>query len=118
MQKVYLKYDEYHKPVECDFGVAYKMIYLGPFYPIMKNDYKTALIVLLTQISVAVLIFLFIRFDIAIFICIIMFFIINLLFAFNYNMIVIEYFLKRGYVPIDYQSSDLLLKKGIYFKLQ
>ena len=41
-----------------------------------------------------------------------------MLFAANYNMIVIEELLKKGYVPLDYHSSDLLIKKGIYFKLQ
>ena len=30
----------------------------------------------------------------------------------------IEELLKRGYVPLDYNSSDILIKEGIYFKLQ
>ena len=47
-----------------------------------------------------------------------MLFLINLLFAANYNMIVIEDLLKKGYVPLDYTSSNILIKKGIYFKLQ
>ena len=47
-----------------------------------------------------------------------MLFVINLLFAANYNMIVIVELLKDGYVPLDYNSSDILIKKGIYFKLQ
>ena len=50
--------------------------------------------------------------------CIIMIFIINLLFAYNYNLLVIERLLKEGYYPMDYNSSDKLIKKGIYFKLQ
>ena len=44
--------------------------------------------------------------------------IINLLFASNYNILVIERLLKEGYYPMDYDSSDKLIKKGIYFKLQ
>ena len=32
--------------------------------------------------------------------------------------LVIERLLKEGYYPMDYQSSDKLIKKGIYFKLQ
>ena len=44
--------------------------------------------------------------------------VINLLFASNYNMMVIERLLKEGYYPMDYSSSDKLIKKGIYFKLQ
>ena len=72
----------------------------------------------MTEVSVSVLIMLFIPFKIGISICIAMIFIIYTLFAFNYNMIVIESYLKKGYVPLDYNSSDLLIKKGIYFKLQ
>ena len=33
-------------------------------------------------------------------------------------MIVIEELLKEGYIPMDHNSSELLIKKGIYFKLQ
>ena len=31
---------------------------------------------------------------------------------------VVKELLKRGYVPLDYNSSDILIKEGIYFKLQ
>ena len=44
--------------------------------------------------------------------------VINILFAANYNMIIVEDLLKKGYVPLDYNSSNLLIQKGIYFKLQ
>ena len=44
--------------------------------------------------------------------------VLNLLFACNYNMLTIERLLKEGYYPMDYNSSDKLIKKGIYFKLQ
>lgn len=118
MQKIYLKYDEYTPPVECDYGFIKEMIYLGFLYPLKKQNYKMFYIMLMTEVAVSTLIMCFIPFHIGIIICILMLFIINTLFAANYNMIVIEDLLKKGYVPLDYNSSDLLIKKGIYFKLQ
>ncbi len=118
MQKVYLKYDEYTLPIECDYGFIPEMIYLGFLYPLKKKNYKMFYIILLTQVAVSSLIMCFIPFVIGLITCISMLLVINLLFAGNYNMIVIEEFLKKGYVPLDYNSSDLLIKKGIYFKLQ
>ena len=50
--------------------------------------------------------------------CFIIIIIINVLFACNYNLLVIERLLKEGYYPMDYNSSEKLIKKGIYFKLQ
>ena len=32
MQKIYLIYDEYNPPVECDYGFIKEMIYLGFLY--------------------------------------------------------------------------------------
>lgn len=118
MQKVYLKYDEYTPPVECDFGFISEFIYLGFLYPLKKKNYKMFYIILITQVAISAFIMTFIPFKIGIIACIGMLILINLLFAGNYNMIVIEDLLKRGYVPLDYNSSDLLIKKGIYFKLQ
>jgi len=118
MQKIYLKYDEYTAPVECDFGFIKEMIYLGFFYPLKKRNYKMFYIMLMTQVSVSTLIMCCIQFNIGIIICLLMLLLINVLFAGNYNMIVIEELLKKGYVPLDYHSSDLLIKNGIYFKLK
>lgn len=118
MQKIYLKYDEYTPPVECDYGFIKEMVYLGFLYPIKKQNYKMFYIILLTEVAVSTLILCFIPIYIGIILCILMLFIINFLFAVNYNMIVIEELLKKGYVPLDRNSSDILLKKGIYFKLQ
>ena len=118
MQKIYLKYDEYTTPVECDFGFIKEMIYLGFLYPLKKKNYKMYYIILLTEVSVSALIMAFIPFKIGIITTIAMLFLINTLFAANYNMIVIEDLLKKGYVPLDYNSSNILIKKGIYFKLQ
>lgn len=118
MEKVYLKYDEYTPPIECDYGTVWSMIYLGFLYPLKKNNYNMFFIMLITEVSVSTLIMIFITFPIGILLCLLMIFLTNTLFAFNYNMIVIEYFLKKGYVPLDYHSSELLIKKGIYFKLQ
>lgn len=118
MQKVYLKYDEYTPPVECDYGFIKEMIFLGFIYPAKKGNYKMFYIILMTEVAVSTLIMLFIPFKIGIIVCILMLFFINTLFAANYNMIIIEELLKKGYVPLDYNSSNILIKKGIYFKLQ
>ena len=118
MQKIYLKYDEYTPPVECDYGFIKEMIYLGFLYPIKKKNYKMFYIMLMTEVAVSTLIMCTIPFKLGIIICLVMLFILNTLFAANYNMIVIEKLLKSGYVPLDYTSSDILIKKGIYFKLQ
>ena len=118
MQKIYLKYDEYTPPVECDYGFIKEMIYLGFLYPIKKKNYKMFYIMLMTEVAVSTLIMCTIPFKLGIIICLAMLFIINTLFTANYNMIVIEKLLKSGYVPLDYTSSEILIKKGIYFKLQ
>ena len=121
MEKIYLRYDnkDVERPyVECDFGVAWQMIYFGPFYPLKKKDTKLFSIMLILQIAIITLLMILVPFYVNIVVSIIMIILINLLFAFNYNMIVIETLLKNGYVPMDYQSSDKLIKKGIYFKLQ
>lgn len=118
MQKIYLKYDEYTPPVECDIGFIKEMIYLGFLYPLKKKNYEMYYIMLITEVAVSALIMAFIPFKLAILITIAMLLLINTLFAGNYNMIVIERLLKKGYVPLDYNSSTILIKKGIYFKLQ
>lgn len=119
MKKIYLKYDEDNPIVECDYGFIKEMTLFGFIYPIKKRNYKMFTIMLLTELSVAILIMFFILpKTLALIITIILIILINILFAANYNMIVIEELLKRGYVPIDNESSELLIKKGIYFKLQ
>ena len=40
MQKIYLKYDEYTPPVDCDYGFVKEMLYLGFLYPLKKKNYK------------------------------------------------------------------------------
>ena len=118
MQKIYLIYDEYNPPVECDYGFIKEMIYLGFLYPLKKRNYKMFYIMLLTEVAVSSLIMAFIPFKVAIITCILMLLLTNILFAGNYNMIVIEELLKEGYIPMDHNSSEQLIKKGIYFKLQ
>lgn len=118
MEKVYLKYDDIRPYVECDYGTVWEMIYLGPFYPLKKKDFKFFFLILLLQIAICTIMLILIPFPASIITCLIMIVLINFLFALNYNMIIIEYLLKEGYYPMDYQSSDKLIKKGIYFKLQ
>jgi len=120
MEKIYLKYDDVRPCVECDYGFAKEIILLGFLYPFRKGDLKFFFIMLALELAVCILLIILVP-VLAIFrllLCIVMLFIINLLFACNYNMLVIEQLLKEGYYPLDYESSDKLIKKGIYFKLQ
>ena len=119
MQKVYLKYSEDKVEEECDFGFVKALAFVGFIYPLIKKNYKMFFIILSVEVAVAILIMFFILPPtVGIIATICMIILINILFAANYNMIVIEEYLKKGYVPYDYNSSDLLLKKGIYFKIQ
>ncbi len=120
MQKIYLKYDDVRPCVECDYGFAKDILLLGFLYPFKKGDMKFFGIMLALQLAVCILLIILVPVSLVIdlILCIVMIFIINLLFACNYNMLVIERLLKEGYYPMDYASSDKLIKKGIYFKLQ
>ena len=120
MEKIYLKYDDVRPCVECDYGFAFKMLYMGFLYPYFKGDLRFFGVILSLQISVCII--LFVLFPISIMykvlLSLLMIIIINFLFACNYNLLVIERLLKEGYYPMDYNSSSKLIKKGIYFKLQ
>ena len=120
MDKVYLKYDDVRPCVECEYGFAKKMLYMGFMYPYFKGDLTYFAIILALQIAVCVLfcIVFSIPIILKLLFCVIMILIINFLFACNYNLLIIEKLLKEGYYPMDYSSSDKLIKKGIYFKLQ
>ena len=120
MEKVYLKYDDVRPCVECDYGFVPSIIWLGFLYPLKRGDMRFFTIISLLQFAVCVLLIILVPGSVMIRItlCIIMIIIINILFALNYNLLVIERLLKEGYYPMDYQSSDKLIKKGIYFKLQ
>ena len=120
MEKVYLKYDDVRPYVECDYGFQKEILYLGFLYPYKKGDLRHFFIILALQLAICTLLILLLNFSIIykLLLCLGMILFINLLFAANYNMLVIERLLKKGYYPMDYNSSDKLIKKGIYFKLQ
>lgn len=121
MEKVYLKYyndKEYKEPIACDFGPAWEMLWQGGIYAYKKNDIPRALIIILLHICIILLSFIIAPIPVALMISIPFIIFINFLFALNYNMIVIEAFIREGYLPMDSRSSDKLIKKGIYFKLQ
>ena len=120
VEKVYLKYDDVRPCVECDYGFASKIMYMGFMYPYFKGDLSYFGIILALQLSVCIIFCIIFQFPIIVklLLCIIMILIINFLFACNYNLLVIERLLKEGYYPMDYNSSEKLIKKGIYFKLQ
>ena len=119
MQKIYLKYDEDKVEEECDYGFVKELALFGFIYPLKKKNFKMFSIIFSVEIATAILIMFFILPPVAgIIATICMIVLTNILFAANYNMIIIEDYLKKGYVPYDYNSSNLLLKKGIYFKIQ
>ncbi len=120
MEKVYLKYDDVRPCVECDYGFAKSILYLGFMYPFKKGDMKFFGIMFSLQLSVCILLIILAPIPtlLLLLLCGIMILIINFLFACNYNLLVIERLLKEGYYPMDYESSNKLIKKGIYFKLQ
>lgn len=120
MEKVYLKYDDIRPYVECDYGFVSKILYMGFLYPYFKGDLSFFGIILALQVSVCLLLCIIFSMPVLVklLLCLIMIIIINILFACNYNLLVIEKLLKEGYYPVDYNSSQKLIKKGIYFKLQ
>lgn len=120
MEKVYLKYDDVRPCVECDYGFAKEILYMGFLYPYKKGDMRFFLIMFALQLAVCVLFIILMPLPIflLLLLCLVMIEVINFLFACNYNLLVIERLLKEGYYPLDYNSSDKLIKKGIYFKLQ
>lgn len=120
MDKVYLKYDDVKPCVECDYGFAKEILFLGFLYPYKKGDLRFFGIMFMLQLAVCTLICILVPVPVfyRLLLCLIMIGVINFLFAANYNLLVIERLLKEGYYPMDYNSSDKLIKKGIYFKLQ
>ena len=120
MEKIYLKYDDVRPCVECDYGFAKGILFFGFLYPYKKGDLKYFFIMLILQLSICVLLCILVPVPVIfrLILCVIMIAVINFLFAAKYNMMVIERLLKEGYYPMDYNSSDKLIKKGIYFKLQ
>lgn len=120
MEKIYLKYDNVRPCVECDYGFSKGILLLGFLYPFKKGDFRFTIIIMALQLAVCCLLIVLFNLPILfkLIACIIMIFVINFLFATNYNILVIERLLKEGYYPMDYNSSDKLIKKGIYFKLQ
>lgn len=120
MEKIYLKYDDARPCVECDYGFAKEIVYLGFLYPFKKGDIQFFFVMFALQLAVCILLIILLPVPgiFKLLLCVIMIVVINLLFACNYNQLVIEKLLKEGYYPMDYNSSDKLIKKGIYFKLQ
>lgn len=120
MEKIYLKYDDVRPCVECDYGFSKEILYMGFLYPFKKGDIKHCIIMIALQLAVCALLIVLFKIPIIykLLLCLVMILITNILFASNYNLLVIERLLKEGYYPMDYNSSDKLIKKGIYFKLQ
>lgn len=119
MKKVYLrKNDDYKNLVDCNFGMEKEILYKGSIYAFQKKNYSLFYAILFLKIAVSILFFLFLPFIIALIVDLIILVLINILFSYNYNTIVIEKYLKDGYIPIGTESCDLLLKKGLYFRIE
>ena len=121
MEKIHLKYyndQEYKEPIECDFGPAWKMLWEGGFYALQKKDTNRMLILALIHICDITLSLIIAPPPLSIVMAILFTLFVNFLFALNYNMIVIEAYIREGYLPMDTHSSEKLIEKGIYFKLQ
>ena len=99
MDKVVLKYDDVRPNVSCDYGFVLAILVVGFLY-------------------VTVIFMTLFGFPIGMFFSMIMVFLINILFAYNYNLFVIQDLIKEGYSLYDHESSLILIKKGIYFKLK
>ena len=114
------KAKNYVYPRGCDYGFTKEILYMGFMYPFKKGDMRFFGIMFSLQLAICILLIILapIPMVLLLLLCIIMIFMINLLFACNYNLLVIERLLKEGYYPMDYNSSEKLIKKGIYFKLQ
>ena len=118
MDKVVLKYDDVRPNVSCEYGFVLAILVVGFLYPLYKKNYKYSLIMFLLQLAVTVIFMILFGFPIGMFFSIIMVFLINILFAYNYNLFVIQDLIKEGYSPYDHESSLILIKKGVYFKLK
>ena len=119
MERIYLKKNEKNGyAIELDYGNVYAILLLGILYPIRKKHYWIILPILLTEVFSCLLVLLIIPIEYSIYLCVLLLFITRLLFVYNYNMIVIEHYIKNNFVPITYESCDKLLKKGIYFTLK
>ena len=120
MNKVYLKYNDIQPTVECDYGFVPAILLLGFLYPFKKGNMKLFIIMIFLQLAVCVLMIVLVPTtpNYKLLICLVMILGINFLFACNYNLLIIEELLKQGYYPMDYNSSQKLIKKGLYFKLQ
>ncbi|MDO5569458.1 MAG: hypothetical protein Q4G04_05055 [bacterium] len=118
MDKVYLQYNSPHHEVACNIGPVWIMLLLGSIYPLKNKDYKFFGIIILSKIASLILIMLFIKnIYIAITTFLFVYLLINLLFALNYNLIIIEYYINQGYKPLTRESAEKLLKKGLYFQV-
>ena len=116
--KIYLHYqNDYNVVVECKTGFIKELLYMGSIYAYRDKQYRLFYTILILKVSILMLFFVFLPFVIFIISFINISFLINFLFSYNYNDIIIDYYIKKGYKPLTKESSDYLVNKGIYFKL-
>lgn len=116
--KIYLYYEnDINDIVELDIGNIKEILYLGSYYAYKNKHNKLFYIILILKICLLVLFLIFLPIFVSVLLFIVFSFLINFLFSYNYNDIIIEQYIKQGYVPLTRESSDYLIEKGIYFKL-
>ena len=116
--KIYLHYqNDYNNVVELKIGYIKELLYMGSIYAYKDKQYELFYTILILKICIFTLFIIFLPFFIFIICFIIINFLINFLFSYNYNDIIIDYYIKKGYIPLTKESSDYLVNKGIYFKL-
>ena len=116
--KIYLHYqNDYNNVVECKTGYIKELLYMGSIYAYKDKQYRLFYTILILKICIFILFIIFLPFLIALISFIVISFLINFLFSYNYSDIIIDYYIKKGYIPLTKESSDYLVNKGIYFKL-
>lgn len=99
-KRVYLK-----NPVgiikDCKVGFSWTQLFFGPFVPLLRGDFKYALI----QWGISFLLGM-IFFPLAL--------ISNIYFMFSYNKIYISELIKKGYSPADEASRQVLRIENLY----
>lgn len=119
-KKIYLYYEnDINDVVELNKGCIKELLYFGCYYAYKNKDKSSKIfyIMLILKICLFILFIIFLPIFISILLFIIFNFLINFLFSYNYNDIILNDYIKNGYVPLDKDSADYLLEKGIYFKL-
>ncbi len=100
----------------CETGFSFGVLFFGAIKPLLRRNYKYAIIIFVTQILLCALMYIFIKETIPLVLtCLYIVAVINILFAANYNRLYLEDLIEKGYMPRDGYEGVKLYKKGIYY---